>query len=67
MLLESLQDLTGGGIVFFVAVRAFVVDITESEDRTARLAIADAVHSIGIIIGTPLGKWSLGFLKSLIM
>jgi hypothetical protein len=39
--------------VFYLAVRAFVVDITEDEDRTARLAFADAVHSIGTIIGIP--------------
>ena len=51
--------MTGGSIVFFVAVRAFVVDITDDADRTARLAIADATHSIGTIIGTPLGKCSL--------
>ena len=39
--------------MFYLAVRAFVVDITEDEDRTARLAFADAVHSIGTIIGIP--------------
>ena len=53
MLFECLQDLTGGEIVFYLAVRAFVVDITEDGDRTARLAFADAVHSIGTIIGIP--------------
>ena len=65
MLFECLQDLTGGGIVFYLAVRAFVVDITDDEDRTSRLAFADAVHSIGTIIGIPIEtylKKLLGFI-----
>ena len=62
---EFLQDLAGGEIVFFLAVRAFVVDITDDKDRTARLAFADAVHSIGNIIGLPIETYMkklLGFI-----
>ena len=41
------------------------MDITEDENRTARLARADAVHSIGTIIGIPLETYMkklLGFI-----
>ena len=52
---ECLQDLTGGSIVFTLATKCFIVDITTEENRTSRLAITDAFLGLGYLIGIPLG------------
>ena len=52
---ECLQDLTGGTIVFTLATKCFIIDITTEENRTSRLAITDAFLGIGYLIGLPLG------------
>ena len=46
LLFECLQDLTGGSVVFTLATKCFIVDITTEENRTARLAITDAFLSL---------------------
>ena len=55
LLFECLQDLTGGSLVFILATKCFIVDITTEENRTARLAVTDAFYGIGKLIGLPLG------------
>jgi len=57
LLFECLQDLTGGDIVFFLATRCYMVDITSEENRTTRMAVSDAFYSIGYLIGLPLGTY----------
>ena len=42
-------------MVFILATKCFIVDITTEENRTARLAITDAFLGIGYLIGLPLG------------
>ena len=55
MLFECLQDLTGGALVFELAHKCFIVDITSDENRTARLAVTDAFRGIGYLTGIALG------------
>ena len=54
---ECLQDLTGGTIVFFIATKCFIVDITSVEKRTTRLAVLDAFYGVGYLIGFPTGTF----------
>ena len=64
LLLECLQDLTGGGAAFYLASYSLMVDITTPDIRTTRLSILDGSLSIGFVIGRPLGtflKESYGF------
>ena len=55
LLFECLQDITGGGVVFFLATKCYIADITSDENRTTRMAIADAFFGVGYLIGLPLG------------
>ena len=57
LLFECLQDVTGGNIVFFLATKCFLVDITTEENRTTRMAVLDAFYSVGYLIGLPLGTY----------
>ena len=57
MLFECLQDVTGGSIVFFLATKCFIVDITTEETRTTRMAVLDAFYSVGYLAGLPLGNY----------
>ena len=57
LLFECLQDVTGGNIVFFLATKCFLVDITSEENRTTRMAVLDAFYSVGYLIGLPLGTY----------
>jgi len=57
LLFECLQDLTGGSIVFFLATKCFIVDITNEENRTTRMAVLDAFYSVGYLAGLPLGNY----------
>ena len=54
---ECLQDMTGGDIVFFLATKCFIVDITSEENRTTRLAVVDAFFGVGYLIGLPAGTY----------
>jgi predicted MFS family arabinose efflux permease len=56
-LFECLQDVTGGSIVFFLATKCYLVDITSEENRTTRMAVLDAFYSVGYLIGLPLGTY----------
>ena len=65
LLLECLQDMTGGVAAFFLAAYSFMVDITSPTSRTRRLAILDSFMSIGGLIGVQLGtllKKKFGFI-----
>ena len=55
MLFEVLQDVTGGIIVFSLATKSFIADITTPEERTSRMVILDAFNSLGSFVGTPVG------------
>ena len=57
LLLECLQDLTGGYSAFFLASYSLMVDITTDRSRTRRLSFLDAFWEIGILIGVPLGTY----------
>ena len=57
LLLESIQDLTGGYSAFFLASYSLMVDITTTETRTRRLSFLDAFWEIGYLIGVPLGTY----------
>ena len=64
LLFECLQDLTGGALVFTLATKCFIVDITSDKNRTARLAVTDAFLGIGYLTGITLGtrlKNSFGY------
>ena len=65
LLLECIQDLTGGYSAFFLASYSLMVDITNAETRTRRLSFLDAFWEIGYLIGVPLGtyiKKQLGYI-----
>ena len=55
LLFECLQDLTGGSIVFFLATKCYIVDITSEENRTTRMAVTDAFFGVGYLVGLPIG------------
>ena len=57
LLFECLQDVTGGSIVFMLATKCFLIDITTEENRTTRMAVLDAFYSVGYLIGLPLGNY----------
>ena len=57
LLLECLQDLTGGYSAFFLASYSLMVDITTDRTRTRRLSFLDAFWEIGYLIGVPLGTY----------
>ena len=59
LLLECLQDLTGGGPAFYLASYSLMVDITNSnpDTRTRRLSILDSFIPIGFLTGLPLGTF----------
>ena len=60
LLLECLQDLTGGGPAFYLASYSLMVDLTSASDRTRRLSVLDSFIPIGFLTGLPLGT----FIKS---
>lgn len=55
LLFECLQDISGGQVVFFIAVRCYMMDITKESSRTSRLAVLDGFYGVGYLIGLPLG------------
>ena len=57
LLLECLQDLTGGATCFYLASYSYMSDVTTAETRTRRLSFLDAFMPIGFIIGLPIGTW----------
>ena len=57
LLLECLQDLTGGGAAFYLASYSLMVDITTPANRTRRLSFLDSFMPIGFVIGLPLGTF----------
>ena len=59
LLLECLQDLTGGGPAFYLASYSLMVDITNTnpDSRTRRLSILDSFIPIGFLTGLPLGTF----------
>ena len=57
LLLECLQDLTGGKPAFYLASYSLMVDITNPETRTRRLSILDSFIPIGFLTGLPLGTF----------
>ena len=57
LLLECLQDLTGGATCFYLASYSYMADITTPDTRTRRLSFLDAFMPIGFIIGLPIGTW----------
>ena len=56
LLLECLQDLTGGSVCFYLAIYSYMSDITSSEARSRRLSWLDSFTAIGSCIGLPLGS-----------
>ena len=60
LLLECLQDVTGGEAVFWLATYALMADLTTQENRTKRMAVLDAFKYVGMAIGLFLG----GIIKS---
>jgi MFS family permease len=64
LLLECLQDLTGGRAAFFLAVNSYIVDVTSEETRTARFCFLEAAFCVGTMLGNPIGtkiKAAFGF------
>ena len=57
LLLECLQDLTGGASAFYLACYSLMVDITSPETRTKRLSFLDSFMPIGFLMGLPLGVY----------
>ena len=57
LLLECLEDLFGGSLVFFLATKCLIVDVTTTENRTARIAIVESFYALGWLIGLPLGTY----------
>ena len=57
LLLECLQDLTGGASAFYLACYSLMVDITSPGSRTRRLSFLDSFMPIGFLIGLPLGVY----------
>ena len=55
LLFECLQEVTGGSTMFYLAMKSYLCDITTKEERTTRLAVADAFMSVGWLIGMPAG------------
>ena len=55
LLFECLQEVTGGSTMFYLAMKSYLCDITTQEERTTRMAVADAFASVGWLIGMPLG------------
>ena len=51
LLLECLQDLTGGATCFYLASYSYMADITTPETRTRRLSLLDCFMPIGFCIG----------------
>ena len=52
---NSLEDLIGGSTVLYLAVNSYIVDITTTEMRTARICFLSAASNLGYMIGAPLG------------
>ena len=55
LLFECLQEVTGGATMFYLTMKAYLCDITTQEERTTRLAVADAFASVGWLVGMPAG------------
>ena len=55
LLFECLQEVTGGSTMFYLSAKAYLCDITTPEERTTRMAVADAFMSIGWLVGMPAG------------
>ena len=52
---ECLSEVTGGQVVFFLATKCYISDITGQQERTTRFAIVDAFYSVGWLMGLPIG------------
>ena len=52
MLFEAVQDLTGGRVIFMLAARCYIMDITSVDIRTARICWLEATLALAIMIGT---------------
>jgi MFS family permease len=57
LLLECLQDLTGGTAGFFLAAYAFMVELLPPASRTWRLSVLDSFMFLGTMLGLPLGTY----------
>ena len=55
LMLECLSEVTGGQVVFFLATKCYISDITGQQERTTRFAIVDAFYSVGWLMGLPIG------------
>ena len=52
---ECLSEVTGGQVVFFLATKCYISDITGQQERTTRFAIVDAFYSVSWLMGLPIG------------
>jgi len=57
LLLECVQDLTGGKKFFKMAAQCYIMDVTSVKSRTARICWLEATIGLAIMISSPLGAY----------